>query len=188
MSDTLKHFGVKGMKWGRRKDKTGPGKVEQLKTRVGQELGSLKRERQWKQLSAKVGSMSTKDINKAAQRIQMENDLKRLSRNKEVGSKKDKQDYLNRAKMSDQELARKVVRLRAKDNLNRTIKDASKEQVELGKKIVDVAGSLVVKKVTGGLISPDDIVKAYKNPKQARDKAQEELIEKMTKKLAGATS
>lgn len=186
MSDELKHFGVKGMKWGRRKDKSGPGKVKQLKTRVKQEVDSLKRERQWKELSKKVHKMSTKDINKAAQRIQMENDLKRMSRNKDIASKKDKQDYLNRAKMSDKELARKVVRLRAKENLNRTIKDASKEQVELGKKIADTASSLVVKKLSGKSITPDDIVKAYKNPKQARDKAQEEIMEKLTKKLAGS--
>lgn len=165
------------MKWGKRKSRTGKT-VKALKTRVKQELNSLKRERQWKEIRSKIHKMTTKEINSTAQRIQMENDLKRLSRNRQISSSKDRQDYLNRGKMSNQELSRKVSRLRARDNLNRVINDASKEQMELGKKIVNTAGPLAFKKMTGQRITTKDITNAYKNPKQERDKIISSISEK----------
>ena len=144
------------MKWGRRKsDKTSGAKkngtVDKVKTRLKEEVGSLKREQQWRKVARNVDKMSTKEINKVAQRIQLENELKRLSKqnsslkntvkriagDKTQPTDKDRQDYRRRGNMSDQELARKVARLRAKDNLSRAISQASKEQIEFGKSVVN---------------------------------------------------
>lgn len=158
MSDELKHYGVLGMKWGRRKSSSSSGtkkkEPSKLRTKVENkvkaEVGSLKREMAWRNTTRKIGNMSTKDINKLAQRIQMENEMKRLTKvrndpkslvkrmvgDKTISTEKDRQDYLKRGKMSDEELARKVNRLRAKDNLRRAVSQASKEQIDLGKTIV----------------------------------------------------
>lgn len=139
LNDVLQHFGVRGMKWGRRRSRgegqNGNKKVKEP-SKLKKEFASLSRERQWKKTLAKSGSMSTKDINKTVARVQLENDLKKLSRKRNVGSDESKNDYLSRGKMSDQELNRKVGRLRAKESLDRVVKEASKEQMALGKEIL----------------------------------------------------
>lgn len=146
LDEVLLHFGKKGMKWGQRKSKSSKGQNGSKKSKepgtIKKEWDSLKRERQWNRVLENAHKMSTKDINKTVSRIRMENDLKQLSR-KNVGSSKDKQDYINRAKMSDQVIARKVNRLRAKDNLDRTIREATKGQREFGKQVVSEVAKIM---------------------------------------------
>lgn len=164
MSDVLKHFGVKGMKWGvirerkvsSSKDSKSQNENKVVK-RVKEEVESLKRERSWKTAVEDINKMSTKDIGKMSTRIQLENDLKRLSSNKSISSPKDRQDYRLRGKMSDHEINRKVVRLRAKETLQRNISQASSSQRETGKTIIRAAAPIVLNKVLGLKISPKDI-------------------------------
>lgn len=157
MDEFLQHHGVKGMKWGVIKSKLSKGqngnKAPKKPGRIKEELSSLKRERSWKKIAKNMDSLSTKDINALSRRAQMENDLKRLSKSS-VGSSKDKTNYRRRDKMSDQELSRKITRLRAKDQLSRQAKEASKEQLAFGKKVVEVVGPYAVSYMTGGMVSP----------------------------------
>lgn len=176
MSDVLKHFGVKGMKWGVIKksgsssgSKSKGQNESKLKTRVKEEIGSIKRERSWKKVAGDINKLTTKDINKISNRIQMENDLKRLASNKSISSPKDKQDYRLRGKMSDHELGRKVTRLRAKESLQRNISQATRSQRDLGEKIVKTAAPLVVKKALGMKITPEDVGKAWSSKSSMKD-------------------
>lgn len=190
LDELLQHHGVKGQKWGViRKGQNGiksaSKKVANSKTvtRVKEEVGSLKRERSWGKKLADVDNMSTKQISKVAQRIQMENDLKRLSKNKTVGSVKDKADYRSRGKMSDEELGRKVGRLRAKENLHRTVNEATKSQIDFGKRVVGSAGPLAVKYVLGQKIGPQDLFNAATNAKSAQSKAKQDVAKEFMKKV-----
>lgn len=181
LDELLQHHGVKGQKWGViRKGQNG---IKSATKRVKEEVGSLKRERSWGKNLANADKMSTKQINKVAQRIQMENDLKRLSKDKYVGSKKDKANYRNRGKMSDEELGRKVGRLRAKANLNRTIQEATKSQSDFGKRVVGSAGPLAVKYVLGQKIGPKDLFEAAHNSKSARNEAKESLGKEFNRRV-----
>lgn len=177
IDDILKHYGVKGMKWGVRRDKLSKGKSSKststTKTkepsRLKKELSSLQRERKWKDVLREVNEMTTKDIRKVASRVQLENDLKRLSKNRKISSKKDKEDYLRRANMSTQELSRKVNRLRAKEALHRNVMDATRRQRELGMKIVSASAQLGIKGLSGQKITDKDILSALRsNPKQVK--------------------
>lgn len=141
LEDILQHHGVKGMHWGKH-------------------VKSAQREHAWKKASKNANNMSTKDIQKQASRAQLENDMKRISKKRGVGSKKDKQDYLNRANMSDQELFRKVQRLRAKENLNRTANDATKSQKELAKKVIQIAAPLAIQYAITKSVGKGDFVNA----------------------------
>lgn len=196
LEQTLQHFGVKGMKWGVIRNREGGGgkrqngdsKIDKAKTRVKEEWDSAKRERSWSKKVGDISKMSTKDIERTTTRIRLENDLKRLSANKSISSPKDRTDYRNRGKMKDEELVRKVTRLRARDNLHRQIKDASKEQREFGKKVITTASALAVKSALGIPISPSDISRTWKKPNEARKEMTNDLIKEFEKRNSKSTT
>lgn len=164
LEDILQQSGVKGMKWGKRKaESTSVVKSDKAPSKIKAHVDSIKREHSWNKVLKNANNMSTKDIQKVAARNQLENDMKRLSKKTKVGSSKDKQDYLKRADMTDQELFRKVQRLRAKDNLHRNVGDATKAQKEVAKKIVTVVAPLALQYALTGSIGKRDITNAAIN-------------------------
>ncbi len=171
LDEVIKHYGIPGMKWGVRRENTGfRGK-----------LRSARRERQWKRVLREVDELSTSEILQVSKRVSLENDLKALS--KRVGKKRDKRDYLNREYMTNEELSLKVTRLRAIDNLKKGVDTATKEQRELGQKVVQAGGALSIKYAMTKKIEPSDIFNAVKNPKQASENAQKDLLKETLKKV-----
>lgn len=172
IEDVLKHFGTKGMKWGVRKDKP----------TIGNHMASLKRERQWKKVLKEVDSLTTPQITAVARRVGLENDLKRLSRNKSIAKQSDKNDYTFRDKLSDEELSRKVTRLRAKESLTKSVMSASKEQREIGEKVVNTSSALALKYASTKSITPKDIFDAVNNPRPIKDRAVKDILDTVIKK------
>lgn len=150
LEEILQHAGVKGMKWGVRKAASNiKGAPKRAAERIKSSTKSRAREIHWMKEARKLDKMSTKEIVNMASRIQMENDMKRLTRrgfsreklvrrvmgDKSLANKKDRENYRNRGDMSNAELKRKLSRLRAKDQMGKAMMSASKEQVETGKAI-----------------------------------------------------
>lgn len=194
LNEMLKHSGIKGMRWGIRRNRNRPGgadgkeesgKVSDNRTVLKKKLDSMKRERQWKQILKEFDKLNTKDVRTVTKRIQDENSLKKLS--KEVGNKKDKADYLRREHMSDAELKRKVTRLQAKDSLHKAVREASKEQREFGEKVYNISKAVslkfAMKKVTGKPIEAQDLYDIVKKPKEKADGAQKDLQKEIWEKL-----
>lgn len=192
LNNVLRHSGVRGMKWGVIRNRNRPGGADgrpdasdarrTKRSKLGQHMDSLKRERQWKKVASEIDQMSTKDIAIVTKRIRLENSLKRLS--KEVGTSKDKHDYLHRHKMDDQELSRKVTRLSAKESLFKEINTASKTQRELGRRIVDTAGSLAFTYAKSRRIGPLDIFDAVTTaPKPSKDTLKKTALDKIRSEL-----
>lgn len=158
--DTIQQSGVKGMRWGVRHDKPKSGKL-------GKHMDSLKRERQWKTVLKDVHNMDTKEIKMVTSRLNLENSFKGLSKSK-MATKKDKEDYLRRHEMSDQELARKISRITAKNKLHEAVRNATKEQRDFGIKVAQVSASLglsyVKKGRKPGLKDIGDIIDIVKDP------------------------
>jgi hypothetical protein len=193
----LNHSGVKGMRWGVRRNSNRPGgadgkeestKVIDNRSGVKKRLDSMKRERDWHKVLKEMDKLTTKDINSVKKRLDLENSLKTLSKSP-VAKKKDKDDYLRREHMSDAELSRKVTRLNAKKNLYKSVKDASKEQREFGTKVVQVASSIGVKyALNRGTITPKDLFNEAwdiaKTPKESYDKAKGEALNKVPNPIA----
>lgn len=189
-TEKLQHTGVKGMKWGIRRDYTQRGgadgkldaKDKPIRTAIGKQLNSLKRERAWKSVLKEMDSLSTKDITDVAKRVSLENALKSLSRSK-IGTKSDKADYLRRERMDNEELSRKVTRLRAKESLHAAVSSASKEQREFGQKVVQIGGSLGVKYALNKSLSTKDVFDTIKSPKSSADKAKSDLLKIAMEKI-----
>lgn len=155
--DTIKHYGVLGMKWGVRRDRKG-------QVTIKDRLKSLSREREWKKVIGNVDNLSTDEISRLAKRVGLENDLKRLSKGP-AGKKQDKADYIKRDQIDDESLNRKVMHLRAKENLVKQVNNASKEQRELGEKIVNATGTLALTYAKNKSLTPKDLFDAVTDPK-----------------------
>lgn len=169
---TVKHHGVKGQKWGVRRDRP----------TIKQHIKSLQRERQWKNVLKEVDNLTTQEITTVSKRIGLENDLKTLSRKKSITTQADKNAYTFRANLSDTELSSRVTRLRAKDSLTKNVSSASKEQREIGEKVVNVSKAIALQYAASQTRpSAQDIFNAYNNPKQVKDKAVKELVSSITK-------
>ena len=192
LDELLNHSGVKGMKWGVRRDPKRVGgadgkeeseKIVDKRSKLRKHMDSLKRERQWHKVLKEMDKLSTKDINMVKKRLDLENNLKTLSKSK-VGKAKDREDYLRRDKMSDAELSRKVTRLQAKENLHKSVHKATKEQREFGYKVVQVGGSLGVKyALNRGKLTPKDFlseaIEISKKPKESYDSAKKDVLDRV---------
>lgn len=178
LNETLQHHGVKGQKWGviRKRNLSAKSSTPKKPSRVKKEIDSIKREKSWNKILKDVNNMSTKEIQAHANRAQLENEYKRLVKKSDISSKKDKADYLRRDKMSEQELRRKVTRLRAKDSLNRSAKEATKTQRAFAKKVADKAAPLAIKYALKGSISKEDIMDTFINPKSSADRAKKDFL------------
>src|SRR5688572_26098255 len=73
VDDFLLHFGIKGMKWGKRK-------AHPVTAEAKQKLGVKEKVKK-----TKVGSVTNADLQSAIKRMQLEQDFKRLSVNEKSG-------------------------------------------------------------------------------------------------------
>lgn len=85
--------------------------------------------------------------------------------------------------MDNEELSRKVTRLRAKEALANAVSNASKEQREFGQKLVQIGGSLGVKYALTKTITPKDVFDTVKNPKASADRAKSDVLKTAMEKL-----
>ena len=149
LDEVLKHFGVKGMKWGVRKARQ---KAGQVKTRIKEEVKSSKREASWAKQLRDIHSMDNKKLQNTVNRVRNENDFKVLAKGQKVrniedllNKSADKKAYRNRESLSDKELKSKVQQLRLKDQLRQQVSNTTKSHRKIGKDAIDAAGKKNVK-------------------------------------------
>lgn len=145
----LQHFGVKGMKWGVRKN------ASRVKNRVKREVGSFKRERS--QLKIKDPSkMTDSELKKTLNRNRLENQFKtEVRKTSKIGNGRDQEGldrkaanrnaYLDRGSLSDTQLKAKVERIRSENQLVQEANRINRKSLEVGKSFVSGVGSSVLK-------------------------------------------
>ncbi len=113
--------------------------------RLSQEIKSFKRKMDLRKQTKNSNSLTTKEIQKLAERVNMENDMKNLSKKVRVGKnfidafknqRANKQDYRLRGDLSDKELSDKVQRLRALDKLSTQSAKSYERELQMGKKFM----------------------------------------------------
>lgn len=150
----LQHFGVKGMKWGVRKNRSGGGRI---KNRIKREVGSFQRERS--QLKVKDPSkMTDSELKKTLNRNRLENQFKdEVKKTNKIGNRRDQEGldrksanrdaYLDRGSLSDKQLKAKVERIRSENQLVQEANKINRKSLEVGKSFVSGVSSSVLKDV-----------------------------------------
>lgn len=148
----LQHYGVKGMKWGVRKNRSGGGRI---KKRIKREVGSFKRERS--QLKVKDPSkMTDRELKKTLNRNRLENQFKdEVKKTNKIGNRRDQEGldrksdnrnaYLDRGSLSDKQLKAKVDRIRSENQLVQEANKINRKSLEVGKSFVSGVSSSVLK-------------------------------------------
>lgn len=157
LNDTLEHLGVKGMKWGVRKNQSGGGRI---KKRIKREVQSFRRESN--QLKIKDPSKMTDDeLKSTLNRNRLENQLKEESR-KSPGIGKNRRDehaarrkanrdtYLDRGQLSDKDLQAKVNRIRSENQLVQEANRVNRKTLETGSSFMAGVSSSLVKDMVSG--------------------------------------
>ena len=148
--DTLQHHGVKGMKWGVRRDRS-KGRTNREKGEVSSAIRNVKTLSERKNMK----SMTEADLKARTERLRNENDLGRISKERgwTKSQKKDiRKTYLNRDKMSDEELTAAVKRARLEDALRREIHTANKSNRDAANRFIRETSNFLIstKVVTTG--------------------------------------
>lgn len=161
-------------------------------SKAGQTAGSIKRELSTGKSKKKMKDMTTAEIKDMNKRLTKENELKQLtSINKKTPMgdynriRQSKKDYRRRGEMSDQELNRKVDRLRAMNAVSQNVNKANATTKKVGKHALSSAASLALKYYQTGNISTEDILKAAVAPNatQAFKKETSKAVKSKTDKF-----
>lgn len=162
----LQHYGVKGMKWGVRKKVSSAGR--RVKKQAKREYASFKRERA--QLKIKdPRKMTDEELQSTLNRNRLENQLKLESKKttavgarhkgwsyntrviEGLSRKMDNRNiYLDRASLSDQDLQTKLNRMRTENLLVREANNINRKSIEAGARFIEGASDVMTDSVSGG--------------------------------------
>ena len=136
----LEHFGTKGMRWGHRKGDSKSAQPEKPKGTVRKYWDSNRREVGMMKLTKDIDTIDDQELRKRANRVRNENDMRQIvdgvPKRDSKRRKTLRDEYLDRADMSDEALQQRVNRLRLEDNLRREVVRASRPQREAANMLV----------------------------------------------------
>lgn len=142
----LKHYGVPGMKWGKRKASSA---VNRAKTRVKEEVVSKKREYDVRKSYANRAKMSPDELkrvsNRAAAEQRIKNNLSTQFKNQLKSGRiiidkplmNDRKLYRNRGKMSDQILRQFENRVKLETQMSRVYSKTMDKDLQNAQKVID---------------------------------------------------
>ena len=153
LDSQLQHFGVKGMKWGVRKSRTSNDRASETtpkpKSKLRKYIDSNKREIGMLNMVKDLDGLSDNEIRNRINRVRNENDMKAILNNADRALPKRRKDlreeYFNRANLTDAQLQERVNRLKLEENLRKEVVRATRSQRE--------AANEVIKKVSAQTVS-----------------------------------
>ena len=150
IDEELKHYGVKGMKWGVRRPigpdgliKTTAGKVKAKVESANNTPGRVAVRK-----SKNIKNMSDSEIREQVERLSLENNLKRLA--KETGNQSAAK---GKSKMSNSEIKKLNSRLQLEANYKREVQKATETQRKIGMQLASTMGQVALSAATGDSIS-----------------------------------
>ena len=152
---SLKHSGVKGMRWGVRK-------------RVSAEIGSIRSKSNHAKKLKDTSKLSDDELKKLTNRVRLENDLKRLSTGRKATGvmstkRSSRKEYLERSKLSDDDLKKRVARLQLEDGLRQQVGTSTKKQKDIGMRAIKSVFNVSVYTVIGKQSLTSAIAREVKN-------------------------
>ena len=149
----LQHVGVKGMKWGVRKSRKSKDRASETtpkpKSTLRKYIDSNKREIGMLNMVKDLDGLSDNEIRNRLNRVRNENDMKAILNNADRALPKRRknlrEEYYNRANLTDTQLQERVNRLKLEENLRKEVVRATRSQRE--------AANEVIKKVSAQTVS-----------------------------------
>ena len=149
----LQHVGVKGMKWGVRKSRTSKDRASETtpkpKSTLRKYIDSNKREIGMLNMVKDLDGLSDNEVRNRLNRVRNENDMKAILNNADRALPKRRknlrEEYFNRANLTDTQLQERVNRLKLEENLRKEVVRATRSQRE--------AANEVIKKVSAQTVS-----------------------------------
>ena len=153
LDSQLQHVGVKGMKWGVRKSRTSKDRASETtpktKSTLRKYIDSNKREIGMLNMVKDLDGLSDNEIRNRLNRVRNENDMKAILNNADRALPKRRknlrEEYFNRANLTDTQLQERVNRLKLEENLRKEVVRATRSQRE--------AANEVIKKVSAQTVS-----------------------------------
>lgn len=150
IDEELRHYGVKGMKWGVRRPVGSDGLIkttsDKVRAKVKEANNTPGRVAVRKSKNAK--NMSDSEIRAQVERLNLENNLKRLA--KETGNRSATK---GKSKMSNSEIKKLNSRLQLEANYKREVKKATETQRKIGMQVANTMGQVALSAATGNSIS-----------------------------------
>lgn len=150
IDEELRHYGIKGMKWGVRRPIGPDGLIKTTSDKVKAKVKEVNNTpgRVAVRKSKNIKNMSDSEIRAQVERLSLENNLKRLA--KETGNRSAAK---GKSKMSNSEIKKLNHRLQLEANYKREVQRATETQRKIGMQVATTMGQVALSAATGNSIS-----------------------------------
>ena len=175
----LKHYGIKGMKWGVRRPVGSDGlikgavrKARKIDAPKSEDSKAVSKLRKKAKKTRNIKNMTDDEIRMTIDRVGLENNMKRLAR-----TTNNKKLYKLKDRLSNDEIRAVNQRMQMEANLKQTIRNANADKIKLGNSLATIAANTTVSVVKSKASSNDlDVNSVFSTLKQEAIKEGKSIV------------
>lgn len=175
----LKHYGIKGMKWGVRRPVGSDGlikgavrKARKMDAPKSEDSKAVSKLRKKAKKTRNIKNMTDDEIRMTIDRVGLENNMKRLAR-----TTNNKKLYKLKDRLSNDEIRAVNQRMQMEANLKQTIRNANADKIKLGNSLATIAANTTVSVVKSKTSSNDlDVNSVFSTLKQEAIKEGKSIV------------
>ena len=146
INSELQHYGIKGMKWGVRRPIGSDGLIQRtaknakkIDTPKSEDSKAVAGLRKKATKTKNIKSMSDEEIRRTTDRVNLENNMKRLAKTTD-----NKKIYKLKDRLSNEEIRAVNQRMQLEANLKESIRNANADTIKIGNSLANIAAKTTV--------------------------------------------